>query len=83
MIELTQTNDPVLLAWLKSRLAAAGIEVHIFDSHTASLYGGALTQITQRVFVGERDIATARLILAEAERLGNAPADAGCSDRGR
>ncbi len=71
MIELTRTNDPIRLAWLRTRLKEAQIRTFVFDEHTSTLYGGALAQITQRLFVAEADIARARLILAEAERLGN------------
>ena len=71
MIELLRTQDPVLLGWLESRFGEAGIAVVVFDAHTSSLYGGALDAITRRVMVDEADIACARLILAEAERLAN------------
>ena len=71
MIELLRTQDPVLIGWLQTRFAEADIPVVIFDAHTSSLYGGALDAVTRRVMVGESDIARARLILAEAERLAN------------
>lgn len=69
MIELTRTDNPVLLGWLQSRLAEAGIPAAVFDSHTHSLYGGALFAVPRRVMVDERHIAAARLILAEADSL--------------
>ncbi|TVR82741.1 MAG: DUF2007 domain-containing protein [Rhodospirillales bacterium] len=69
MIELVRTDDPVFLGWLRTRLAAAGVHAEVFDAHTSSLYGGALDAITARVMVDDADIARARLILAEADRL--------------
>lgn len=71
MIELLRTQDPVLLGWLQSRLAEAGIPFEIFDAHTSTLYGGALDAVTRRVMVDERDAARAQFILAEADRLAN------------
>jgi hypothetical protein len=70
MVELLRTDDPVMLGWLRNRLAEAGIEAHVFDAHTSSLYGGALDALTARVMVDEADVGRARLIVAEAERLG-------------
>ena len=70
MVELLRTGDVVMLGWLRKRLGEAGIETHIFDAHTSSLYGGALDAVAARVMVNEADAARARLILAEAYRLG-------------
>jgi hypothetical protein len=42
MVELLRTGDVVMLGWLRNRLREAGIETHVFDAHTSSLYGGAL-----------------------------------------
>jgi hypothetical protein len=70
MVELLRTDDPVMLGWLRNRLAEAGIEAHVFDAHTSSLYGGALDALAARVMVDEADVGRARLIVAEAERLG-------------
>ena len=69
MVELLRTGDPVMLGWVRNRLGEAGIEAHIFDAHTSSLYGGALDAVAARVMVNEADVACARLIVAEAERL--------------
>lgn len=69
MVEVLRTDDPVMLGWLRNRLGEAGIEAHIFDAHTSSLYGGALDAVAARVMVDEADVAGARLIVAEAHRL--------------
>ena len=70
MVEVLRTDDPVMLGWLRNRLRDAGIEAHVFDAHTSSLYGGALDAVAARVMVNEADVARARLIVAEAQRLG-------------
>jgi hypothetical protein len=70
MVEVLRTDDPVMLGWLRNRLGEAGIEAHVFDSHTSSLYGGALDALAARVMVDEADAARALLIVAEAQRLG-------------
>ena len=59
-----------MLGWLRKRLREAEIEAHIFDTHTSSLYGGALDAVAARVMVDEADADRARLILAEGHRLG-------------
>jgi hypothetical protein len=69
MVELLRTDDLVMLGWLRKRLGELGIEVHIFDAHTSSLYGGAVDAIAARVMVHEEDVSRARLILAEAQQL--------------
>jgi hypothetical protein len=70
MVELLRTRNMVMLGWLRNRLSAAGIEAYVFDAHTSSLYGGALDAVAARVMVDEADAGRARLILAEAHRLG-------------
>jgi hypothetical protein len=70
MVELLRTGDVVMLGWLCNRLREAGIETHVFDAHTSSLYGGALDAVAARVMVDEVDADRAGLILAEAHRLG-------------
>lgn len=73
MIELVRTDDPVLVTWLQSRFAEAGIAACVFDAHTASAYGGALGLVGRRIMVAESDIVRARMILVEAREIG-----AGC-----
>ena len=70
MVELIRTDDLVMLGWLRNQLGEAGIEAHVFDAHTSSLYGGALDAVAARVMVDESDIGRAQVILAEAQRLG-------------
>jgi hypothetical protein len=70
MVELLRTGDVVMLGWLRKRLCEAGIKAYVFDLHTSSLYGGALDAVSARVMVEEADAGQARLILAEAHRLG-------------
>ena len=69
MVELVRTDDPVMLGWLRNRLDEVGIEAHVFDGHTSSLYGGALGAVAARVMVDEADVGRARVIVAEAQRL--------------
>ena len=71
MIELTRTDDPVLLAWLQSRFEEEGIAAMVFDAHTSSLYGGALDAVNRRIMVDDDDLQRALSILAEGRRLAN------------
>lgn len=66
MVELLRTDDPVLLGWLRNRLSEEGIEIHVFDAHTSSLYGGAVDAIAARVMVDEADVGRARRIVRQA-----------------
>lgn len=68
MVELLRTDDPVLLGWLRNRLGEAGIKIHVFDSHTSSLYGGALDAVAARVMVNEADAWRARQIVKQSPR---------------
>ena len=69
MVELTRTNDPVLLSWLLAQLSDEGIEAIVLDAH-ASVMEGSISAIQRRVMVIDDDLAVARSILAEAERIG-------------
>ena len=66
MVELTRTDNPVLISWLEMRLADAGIKSFVLDAYTSSVYGGALAAVPRRVMVQEGDVERARRILAEA-----------------
>ena len=68
MIELTRTDDAVLVSWLEIRLAEAGIKAHVLDGYTSSAYGGALSGVQRRVMVEEADLERSRRVLAEAGR---------------
>mgnify|MGYP002630462471 FL=1 len=65
MIELTRTNDPVLLSWLTCHLEAAGVEVVVFDTHT-SILEGSIGAIPRRVMVLAEQEADARRVLEQA-----------------
>ncbi|MDP6787743.1 MAG: DUF2007 domain-containing protein [Rhodospirillales bacterium] len=69
MVELTRTNDPVLLSWLVAALAEVRIEAVVLDAHT-SVMEGSISAIPRRLMVDDPDLARARRILAEAEALG-------------
>ncbi|EWY41313.1 hypothetical protein N825_27590 [Skermanella stibiiresistens SB22] len=71
MRELLRTVDPVLLSWLTSLLADAGIDTIVLDTYT-SILEGSIGAIPRRLMVVEEDFAEARQILVEA---GHLPAD--------
>lgn len=62
MIELTRTNDPVLLSWLSAHLNGAGIEHVVLDAHT-SVLEGSIGAIQRRVMVLAEDGQAAREVL--------------------
>jgi hypothetical protein len=66
MIELTRSDDAVFISWLEMRLGELGIETVVLDTHTSSVYGGALGAVQRRVMVHEADLARSRRVLAEA-----------------
>ena len=70
MIELTRTEDAVLVSWLEIRLAEAGIKAYVLDGYTSSAYGGALFAVQRRVMVEEADLASSRQVLAQAGKVG-------------
>lgn len=72
MMELTRSNDVVLLSWLRARLAGAGIEFAVFDAHTSSAYMGGLAAVASRIMVIEDQMPLARIILAEGRRIQSA-----------
>jgi len=65
MLELTRTNNPVLISWLLSRLEEKGIPAFVLDTHT-SVLEGSISAIERRVMVDDSDIAGARVVLWEA-----------------
>lgn len=65
MIELTRTNDPILLSWLTFHLEQAGIDCIVFDTHT-SILEGSIGAIPRRVMVLEEQKPDAERILAHA-----------------
>ena len=64
MIELTRTNDPVLLSWLTMRLEQEDVAAFIFDTHTA-IVEGSIDAIQRRVMVADDDLPRARLVLQD------------------
>jgi len=75
MVELTRTNDAVLLSWLVYALAAEDIDAVVLDSFT-SVMEGSISAIERRVMVPEDSLGKARIILHEGEvaASGGAPA---------
>ncbi|MDP7651734.1 MAG: DUF2007 domain-containing protein [Rhodospirillales bacterium] len=69
MVELTRTNDPVLLSWMVAALADIRIEAVVLDVHT-SILEGSISAIPRRLMVDDPDLARARRVLAEAEEIG-------------
>ncbi len=69
MVELIRTNDPVLLSWLTAALRGEDIEAVVLDTHT-SVMEGSISAIPRRIMVRDTDLRRARLVLAEADRLG-------------
>lgn len=68
MVELIRTNDPVLLSWLTAALAGARIEAIVLDVHT-SILEGSVSAIPRRVMVDDDDLARAKRLVAEADRI--------------
>lgn len=62
---LLQTNNPVLLSYVQSLLADAGVEAVVFDVNI-SILEGSIGVFPRRVMVHEDDIGRARHVLWEA-----------------
>jgi len=62
LIELTRTNDPVLISWLSAHLQGAGIEHVVLDAHT-SVMEGSIGAIQRRVMILAEDEKAARAVL--------------------
>lgn len=60
MVELFNTDDPVLLSAVKAALAEADIPAIEFDGPIADMYGAVFPR---RLMILEDDIAAARMIL--------------------
>jgi hypothetical protein len=71
--ELLRTTDPVLLSWLTSLLADAGLGATVLDTHT-SILEGSIGAIPRRLVVADEDHAEAMRLLVDAGVLpGEAP----------
>lgn len=66
---LLQTNNPVLLSYVQSLLADAGIEAVVFDSNI-SILEGSIGVFPRRVMVLDEDVGRARHALWEAGLAG-------------
>ena len=66
MKEVLRTNDPVLISVAQSLLKEAGLEVMVFDGHTAILEG-SIGAIQRRLMVIDEDEAEARGIIADSK----------------
>lgn len=68
MVELTRTNDAVLLSWLVHALGESQIDAVVLDGFT-SVMEGSISAIPRRVMVAREHLSRARLILHEGETL--------------
>jgi len=68
MYEVVRTNDPVLISWLKAQFQGLGIEVLVLDEHMSAMDGSILA-IPRRIMVPDAHQATAKAIMAEADKL--------------
>lgn len=69
-MELCRTGDLVMLSWLESRLAEAGIDSVTLDAFTSQAFAGTLSGVGRRVMVAEADLPRALQILNEGHELG-------------
>lgn len=67
MRELTRTNDPVFLSYLKAELKSEGIEYLVLDVFASTLLAPMNATALQRVMVHEDDYWHAWCVLEEAE----------------
>lgn len=67
MRELTRSNDPVFLSYLRSELDAEGIEPLVLDAFASSVLEPMNVTALQRVMVGDDDYWRAWAVLEEAE----------------
>lgn len=71
MVEVANTCDPIRLGYLRSALAAAGIDSFTFDAASGALWPGA---IPQRLMVQDASAWRARQVIDSAENALNPPA---------
>ena len=81
MREILITTDPVLLSFVKSVLADAGVETMVADQYTSSIEG-SVGVLPRRLLVHEDLWATGRQALTEAGLADQMVADADPSDSG-
>ena len=68
MVELTRTNDPVLLSWLTARLARENIKAIVLDIHASGIEGSIIA-IQRRVMGDDGDLSRAKQLLDQAEAI--------------
>jgi hypothetical protein len=66
MVELVRSNDPVLISFVTSLLADAGIDHRVVDAHM-SVIDGSIGAIANRILVAEDRQIEARDLLADAD----------------
>jgi hypothetical protein len=66
MKDVLKTDNPVTLSFARSVLDGAGIANFVLDAGMASLYGGGITFVEQRLAVADEDEVEARRLLGEA-----------------
>ena len=65
MVQLVESNDPVLISFATSVLAEAGIEHSVADSHM-SVIDGSIGAIQHRIMVAPGALEEARQLLTDA-----------------
>ena len=70
MRELTRSNDPVFLSYLRAELGAEGIEALVLDSFASSVLQPMNMTALQRVMVTDDDYWRAWTVVEEAEGRG-------------
>ena len=65
MVELVESNDPVLISFATSVLAEAGIGHSVADSHM-SVIDGSIGAIPRRIMVAPDRLEEARQLLTDA-----------------
>jgi hypothetical protein len=63
--ELVRTNDLVLISFIESLLAGAGLGYFVADRHMSAVEG-SLGFLPRRILVPEEDVARARRLLSDA-----------------
>jgi hypothetical protein len=71
MRELTRSNDPVLISYLRTELAREGIDCLLLDGYASSVLEPINLTAQQRLMVGEPDYWASWAVLADAEGFGD------------
>lgn len=66
MIELTRTNNPVLISYIEALLRGEGVGVFVMDMN-ASILDGSVGILPRRVMVADEDYSRARFLMHQAE----------------